>query len=135
MVGRMQEKVQLLICHVDRVEKRMEAEWPSPRKEYGKFHVNFRDISLRLDPITEGQNLVYEIMGDGLTSLSCPLTEETEITGPSAPQMSLSSSIENADIYNMLGRLIPMAIRLSFRTSLIFIHRLRWAASEHAAES
>jgi predicted acyl esterase len=38
-------------------------------------------------------------MGDGLTFLSRPLTEETEITGPLAANLRISSSTEDADIF------------------------------------
>jgi predicted acyl esterase len=38
-------------------------------------------------------------MGDGLTFMSRPLTEDTEITGPLAAALRISSSTEDADIF------------------------------------
>jgi predicted acyl esterase len=38
-------------------------------------------------------------MGDGLTFLSRPLPEDTEITGPLAANLRISSSTEDADIF------------------------------------
>ena len=38
-------------------------------------------------------------MGDGLTFMSRPLTEDTEITGPLAANLRISSSTEDADIF------------------------------------
>jgi predicted acyl esterase len=38
-------------------------------------------------------------MGDGLTFLSAPFAEETEITGPLAANLRISSSTEEADIF------------------------------------
>jgi predicted acyl esterase len=38
-------------------------------------------------------------MGDGLTFMTRPLTEDTEITGPLAANLRISSSTEDADIF------------------------------------
>ena len=114
----MQEKVQLLIRHVDRFEKRMEADWPIPRTEWVKFHLNFKDMSLGRDPMTEGQSIAYKAMGDGLTFLSSPLTEETEITGPSALKVSLSSTTEDADIFAVIRVFNPDGEEVVFQGAI-----------------
>ena len=41
-------------------------------------------------------------MGDGLTFLSAPLSQDTEITGPSALKLFVSSSTADADIFAVL---------------------------------
>ena len=41
-------------------------------------------------------------MGDGLTFLSDPLENETEITGPSALKLAVSSSTNDADLFVVL---------------------------------
>src|SRR4029077_15852767 len=47
----------------------------------------------------ESRNVVFEAPGDGLTFLSEPLTRETEITGPLAARLSVSSSTADADLF------------------------------------
>jgi predicted acyl esterase len=46
-------------------------------------------------------------MGDGVTLMTPPLTAETEITGPSAAKLFLSSSTEDADIFAVLRVFSP----------------------------
>ncbi len=44
----------------------------------------------------------FEAMGDGVTFLTPPLARETEITGPSAVKLFVSSSTSDADIFVVL---------------------------------
>ena len=44
----------------------------------------------------------FEAMGDGLTFLTEPLDKETEITGPSALKLFVSSSTKDADLFVVL---------------------------------
>ena len=113
-----QPKVQLLIRHVDRFEERLEDDWPIPRTEWVKLHLNFEDMSLMREPMTGAQTLSYQAMGDGLTFLSKPLTEETEITGPSALKLSVSSSTEDADIFAVLRVFDPDGQEIVFQGAI-----------------
>ena len=58
-----------------------------------------RDQTLSLQPPAEDAEISFAAMGDGLTFMSQPLTEETEITGPLAANLRISSSTEDADIF------------------------------------
>jgi len=113
-----QEKVQLLIRHVDRFEKRMEDDWPIPRTAWTKMHLNFEDMSLSQTPMTGEETLTYKAMGDGLTFLSAPLEQETELTGPSALKLSVSSSTEDADIFAVLRVFDPEAQEIVFQGAI-----------------
>src|SRR5262249_9686359 len=44
----------------------------------------------------------FEALGDGVTFLSEPLTQETELTGPSAVKLFVSSSAKDADLFVVL---------------------------------
>jgi predicted acyl esterase len=46
-------------------------------------------------------------MGDGVTFLTAPLERETEVTGPSAVKLYVSSSTTDADIFAVLRVLSP----------------------------
>jgi predicted acyl esterase len=46
-------------------------------------------------------------MGDGVTFLTAPLASETEITGPSAVKLFISSSTEDADLFVVLRVFSP----------------------------
>jgi predicted acyl esterase len=47
-------------------------------------------------------SIAYDAMGDGLTFVSPPLTAATEITGPSAAKLFVSSSTADADLFLVL---------------------------------
>ena len=51
--------------------------------------------------------LRFDAMGDGVTFLTPPLTRETEITGPSAVKLFVSSSTSDADIFVVLRVFSP----------------------------
>ncbi len=106
-----QPRVLLQVRHVDRFVERAENEWPLARTRWTRFH---------LDPATgtltaggQGQRagkkatLHFDALGDGVTFLTAPLAQETEITGPSALRLYVSSSTADADIFAVLRVLSP----------------------------
>lgn len=94
-----QPKVQLLVRHVDKFEKRVEDHWPIPRTQWTKFYINASGMSLDAEAPQEEQTLSFDAQGDGLTFLSDPLELDTEITGPSAAKLHISSSTTDADLF------------------------------------
>ena len=92
-------KVQLQVRHVDRFVERFESAWPLPSTVWTKFYLNACDQTLSLKPPADDAEISFSAMGDGLTFVSQPLTEETEITGPPAANLRISSTTEDADIF------------------------------------
>lgn len=113
-----QAKVQLQVRHPDRFEERLEQDWPIPRTEWTKFYLNFDDKSLATTPPGSAQKIAYEALGDGLTFLSAPLIEATEITGPSAFKISVSSSTEDTDIFAVLQVFDPAGDEVVFQGAI-----------------
>ena len=95
-------KVQLQVRHVDRFVERNEHEWPLARTKWTKFYLHPADHSLRTEPPSSGAEIGYETLGDGLTFMSLPFERETEITGPSAAHLRVSSSTSDADVFLVL---------------------------------
>jgi predicted acyl esterase len=89
----------LQVRHVNRFVERFESEWPLPSTIWTKFYLNARDQALSLEPPAEDAELGFAAMGDGLTFISPPLADDTEITGPLAANLRVSSSTEDADIF------------------------------------
>ncbi len=56
----------------------------------------------------------YETTGDGLTFLTPPLTQETEITGPVAAKLFVSSDTSDADLFLVLRVLDPAGKEVVF---------------------
>jgi len=92
-------KVQLQVRHLDKFVERFEPEWPLKSTNWTKFYLDPDKQTLSLEPPKKAAKLSFDAMGDGLTFMSEPMAEETEITGPLAAGLRVSSSTEDADIF------------------------------------
>jgi uncharacterized protein len=109
-----QPRVRLRVRHVDRFTERFESEWPLPSTVWTKFYLNPRDHTLSFEPPDEEAEIGFAAMGDGLTFVSPPLKEETEITGPLAANLRISSSTEDADIFLVFRVFTPDMREVTF---------------------
>jgi predicted acyl esterase len=94
-----QPRVQLQVRHIDKFVERHETDWPLPSTRWTRFYLDPRNQSLSLQPPSGSAEISFAADGDGLTFMSEPLSEETEITGPLAVNLRISSSTEDADIF------------------------------------
>ncbi len=99
-----QPPVLLQVRHPDRFEARAEDAWPIPRTIWTEFGLHFADMTLSPQgPSTSGTGTVaFDAMGDGVTFLTPPLPEATEITGPCAVRLFVSSTTADADLFVVL---------------------------------
>ena len=91
-------RVQLQIRHLNKFEERFENEWPIERTKWTKFYLH-PSHTLETQPNLEKATLTYTGFGDGLTFLSEPFKQATEITGPLAARLWVSSATEDADLF------------------------------------
>jgi predicted acyl esterase len=98
----------------ERFTLRAENEWPLARTRWTRYHLHAADHSLREQPASADAALSYQTTGDGLTFLTPPLTEETEITGPVAARLFVSSDTSDADIFVVLRVFDPTAKEVVF---------------------
>ena len=94
-----QPRVQVLVRHVDRFVERAESDWPIPRTDWTKLHLDPSGQTLGQDPVTAESTITYDAMGDGLTFFMAPVEEEIEVTGPLAAKLHISSSTTDADLF------------------------------------
>jgi hypothetical protein len=97
-----QPPVRLQVRHIDRFVERCESEWPLKRTQWTKFYLDPAGGLTANKPANKKSVLRFEAMGDGVTFLTAPLERETEITGPSAVKLYVSSSTKDADIFAVL---------------------------------
>ena len=102
-----QPRVLLQVRHTTKFVERAENEWPLARTEWTRFYLHPDRGLLRERPSRRKAVQRFEAMGDGVTFLSPPLAEETEITGPSALNLFVSSSTEDADLFVVLRVFSP----------------------------
>ena len=97
-----QPKVLLQVRHIDKFVPRAENEWPLKRTRWTKFYLDPSTMTLTPKKPSGPVQLKFAAMGDGLVFLTPPLAKETEITGPSALKLFVSSSTPDADIFVVL---------------------------------
>ena len=104
-----QPKVLLQVRHVDRFVERAEKEWPLARTRWTKLYLEPADGTIGKVRCGKSGRRVSLLMrlGDGVTFLTPPLLEETEITGPSALKLFASSSTSDADIFAIVRVFSP----------------------------
>jgi uncharacterized protein len=102
-----QPPVQLQVRHVDRFVERAENEWPLKRTRWTRFYLDPAGYTLTDRPAKKKSTINFAALGDGVTFLTAPLDRETEITGPSAVKLFISSSTSDADIFVVLRVFSP----------------------------
>jgi predicted acyl esterase len=110
-----QEKpVRLQIRHPKGFTERQENTWPIDRTQWQKLYL--RPNGQLIDSIpTEAQStLSFAANGDGLSFISDPLEHETEITGPLALKLLVSSDTDDADIFVVLRAFTPDLREITF---------------------
>ena len=103
-----QPRVQLQVRHIDRFVERAENEWPLKRTKWTRFYLDPADGALS-GQVGEEEN------GDPVSTpwaTASPFSRrrsahETEITGPSALKLFVSSSTADADIFAVLRVFTP----------------------------
>jgi len=113
-----QPRVQLQVRHIDRFVQRMEDEWPMTRTQWTKFYLNPSDHSLSLKPVSQIGAVTYDGLGDGVTFLTPPLEHESEMTGPMAAKLFVSSETEDADLFLVLRVFAPDMKEIVFQGAL-----------------
>jgi predicted acyl esterase len=114
-----QPKVQLNIRHPD--EKfviRHEDAWPIPRTQWTKFHLATQSQTLSTQVPKGTATVTFDALGDGVTFLTAPMQEATEITGPVAAKLHVSSSTEDADLFLVLRVFAPDMKEVVFQGAL-----------------
>jgi predicted acyl esterase len=69
-------------------------------------------------PATGPATATFDALGDGVTFLMEPMREATEITGPIAAKLAISSSTEDADIFLVLRVFAPDMKEIVFQGAL-----------------
>jgi predicted acyl esterase len=111
-------RVRLQVRHVDRFEERHEDAWPIPRTRWTKLYLDLEASSLRATPPDVEQRSGYDPSGDGLTFVGAPLDAQTEITGPLAARLFVSSATSDADVFVVLRAFGPEGAEVVFQGAI-----------------
>jgi predicted acyl esterase len=114
-----QSKVLLQVRHPgETFVERHESEWPLARTRWTKLYLNPADHGLVREPLSRDGSVTYNGLGDGVTFLTTPLETETEITGPIAAKLFISSETTDADLFLVVRVFTPNMQEVTFQGAL-----------------
>jgi hypothetical protein len=109
-----QSRVQLQVRHVERFVERGENEWPLARTQWTRLYLH-KDFQLKSGSDPDSSSAVrFEALGEGVTFLSEPLGRQTEITGPLAAHLTISSTTSDADFFLIFRVFTPDLREVTF---------------------
>ena len=109
----------LKVRHVgEKFVERGENEWPLARTKWTKFYLNPAQMCLDSAPLDTDQTITYGGFSDGVTFMLPPFDEETEITGPMASKLFVSSETQDADLFLVLRLFTPDMKEITFQGTL-----------------
>ncbi|HEY7013202.1 MAG TPA: CocE/NonD family hydrolase [Streptosporangiaceae bacterium] len=115
---RAQPPVQLQVRTVDGFVQRAEREWPLARTRWQRLYLDAGHRALVAERGGAEQALSYRADGEGATFSAPPLKQPTEITGPVAARLWVSSSGPDADLFLVLRVFSPDGMERDFRGAI-----------------
>jgi putative CocE/NonD family hydrolase len=113
-----QPRVQLNVRHPgEKFVLRHENEWPLARTQWTRFYLDPEGNRLRTQPPSRAASVAYDPMGNGVT-FSMVADRQTEITGPSALRLWISSETVDADVFVVLRVFDPAGKEVLFHGAL-----------------
>jgi len=109
-----QPPVQLQVRRLDGFTQRAEREWPLARTSWRRLYLRPGSGELSEAAGTGQERLSYRADGDGATFTAAPAERETEITGPVAARLFVSSTTTDADLFCVLRVLRPGGREVTF---------------------
>jgi hypothetical protein len=96
---------------------RSENEWPLARAQWTKFYLDPASKALSAKAVAKEGKVEYEALGNGVTFWLPTRETETEITGPLAVKLFVSSSTKDADLFLIVRVFDPQGQELTFMGS------------------
>jgi uncharacterized protein len=96
-------------------ELRKENEWPLARTRWTNVYLDAGTRKLVWQPPIGSFQASFEALGEPAVFWSDPLEHETEITGPLAARLAISSSTADADLFVTLQAFSPEGTEVDFQ--------------------
>jgi predicted acyl esterase len=113
-----QPRVLLNVRHPgEKFVQRYENEWPLARTKWTRFYLDPKTDALSREEPGAAEDISYDPIGDGVT-FSMIAKEPTEITGPAALKLFVSSATTDADLFVVLRVFDPTGREVLFQGAL-----------------
>jgi predicted acyl esterase len=114
-----QPNVVLQVRHPgEKFVERHESEWPLTRTQWTKYYLHSGTYRLLPEPQSNERAVSYGGFSDGITYISHPLAEDTELIGPIAAKIWVSSSTTDADLFLVVRVFAPDLKEVTFMGAL-----------------
>ena len=114
-----QPRVVLQVRHPgERFVERHEEAWPLPNTAWTRYYLDPGDHSLKAEPVSDTSEATYAGLGDGVTFLTPPMDTDTEVTGPMAARLWISSETPDADLFLVVRVFSPDMKEITFQGAL-----------------
>jgi len=110
--------VRLQIRHLDRFEERTSAAWPLSETRWTTFTLDAGEVVLTRRRISTDRQVEYDAGGPGVTFLHESFDHETEITGPMALKLFVSSTTTDADVFTVVRVFDPAGDEVTFQGAI-----------------
>jgi predicted acyl esterase len=114
-----QPRVLLQVRHPgERFVERHEEDWPLKRTQWTKYYLHPEGPTLSTEPQGKTGTITYGGLSEGVTFLTPPLEKDTEITGPIAAKLWMSSKSTDADFFLVVRVFSPDFKEITFMGAL-----------------
>jgi len=113
-----EQPVRLQIRHPKGFVERQESSWPIDRTIWQKMYLQDNGQLKETNLSKTASSIAFAAQGDGLSFLSEPLQQETEITGPLALKLLISSDTSDADLFAVLRAYTPDLREITFACAI-----------------
>ncbi|MGH8945417.1 MAG: CocE/NonD family hydrolase [Acidimicrobiia bacterium] len=113
-----QPPVSLQIRHLDHFEERPAEAWPLPETDWTTLYLDGNEGAISSEEPAAAGEVSYDATGSGVTFLLEPFDSETEITGPLALKLFISSETEDADIFAVVRVFDPDGDEVTFQGAI-----------------
>ena len=111
--------VRLNVRHADSTfTLRKELAWPVPRTDWQSWGLDFDRGELSPRPVERDTEATFDALGDGIHLRTAPLDAETEVTGPLACRLWVSSTTTDADVFLVLRLFGPDGSEVLFEGAI-----------------
>ncbi|MPZ72911.1 MAG: CocE/NonD family hydrolase [Nitriliruptorales bacterium] len=111
-------RVMLNVRTFDGFVARDEQEWPLARTQWTRRYLDPGSEALSEEPLPTESTVAYDAAGDGVTFWTEALGEETEITGPIAAKLFVSSTTSDADLFLVVRVFDPQGDEVVFQGAI-----------------
>ncbi len=108
----------LRVRTLDGFEDRAESEWPLARTQWTRAYLDAKELTLTDDPSAPPASHSVDMAGQGVTFTAPALEQETEVTGPVAARVFVSSSTTDADVFATLRVFDPDGEEVHFQGAI-----------------